>query len=103
MKKYEVKRLGLGSLFRLYLIIGLVIGLIVNVVLLLTGIALVDVGRELGTMKELISLGGGVVACIVLAIVYGLISGVAAVVGGFIYNIFAAAVGGVSVRLVEKE
>lgn len=103
MKKYEIRRLGLGSLFKLYLIIGLVIGLIVNVVLLATGYALVDVGRELGTMKELVSLGGGVVACILLAIIYGLAAGATAVIGGLIYNIFAAAVGGITVKLAEKE
>lgn len=103
MKKYEIRRMGLGSIFRLYLVMGLVIGLIVNVVLLLTGYALGDIGRELGTMKELISLGGGAVACVLLAVVYGLLAGVSGVVGGLLYNLFAAAVGGVTVKLAEKD
>lgn len=103
MKKVEIRRIGLGSVFRLFLVMGLVIGLIANVVLLLAGYALLDIARDLGTMDEVVSLGGGAVGCIILSIIYGLLFGVGGVIVAGLYDLFALAVGGIKISLVDRE
>lgn len=103
MKKVEVRRLGLGSVFRLFLVMGLIIGLIVSIAFFLTGHAVSAVGRDLGTMTNFMSIGNGAIACVATGIAYGLGSGITAVIGALLYNIFAAAVGGVTIRIADKD
>ena len=107
MKKYEVKRIGPGSVFKFYFALGLVIGLIISLVMVLVGANLNSIGFQLGT-SNLQSVGPLQVGAIILGViigslVYGLLMGLAGAIGAFIYNAFAALVGGIAVTLNEKE
>ncbi len=107
MKNYEIRKIGPGSIFKLYFTIGTVIGFIVSLILLLAGATLNSIGMQLGT-ADLMSGGALQVAAIILGIiigslVYGLLTGIMGIVGAMIYNVFAALVGGIVINLTEKE
>lgn len=103
MKKFEIKSIGAGSVFRFYFALGVVIGLIGSVIVLAAGASPADIGLDLGFIKSLHGVFFSIVTAIVCSLVYGLVCGVGGAIASFIYNIFAAAVGGVSIRLVDKE
>ncbi|MGE5529322.1 MAG: hypothetical protein ACM3X6_09300 [Patescibacteria group bacterium] len=101
MKAYEVKRIGAGSVFRFNLCVGFVVGLIAGALLLVMGYSLQDIGIELGTLKGVVGIGAGVVGALLASVLQGILAGVAGAVLAFLYNIFAAAVGGIKVKLVD--
>lgn len=103
MKKYEIKSIGAGSVFRFYFTIGIVIGVIGSIVLLATGASPKDFGLDFGFMNSIGGVGIAIVSAIAGSIIYGLACGLASLVIAFIYNIFAAGVGGITVRLADKE
>jgi hypothetical protein len=103
VKKYEIKSIGAGSVFRFYFALGIVIGVIGSIVLLATGASPKDFGFDFGFMNSMSNVGIAVISAIAGSVVYGLACGLGAMVTAFIYNIFAAGVGGVTVRLVDKE
>lgn len=107
MKSYEVRKVSAGSVFKLYFVIGAVLGLIFCIVLLIAGNFLSYVGSQLGmtnlTSGGPLQVGAAVVGVVVGSTSYGLASGLVGAIGAFIYNIFAAAFGGIVVKLVDYE
>jgi Transmembrane domain of unknown function (DUF3566) len=107
MKTYEIRKIGPGSVFKLYFTIGLVIGLIVSLVMVLVGISLKNIGFQLGTINMnhigLLQIGAAILGVIIGSLVYGLVAGLAGMIGALIYNAFAALVGGIKVNLNERE
>ncbi|MGE5581367.1 MAG: DUF3566 domain-containing protein [Bacillota bacterium] len=107
MKLYEIQRIGPGSVFKLYFVLGVVIGLIISLVLVSVGATLNGIGYQLGTVNMT---GGGplqiaavILGVIIGSLIYGLLSGVTGVIGAVVYNAFTALVGGIVIRLREKE
>jgi hypothetical protein len=107
MKNYEIKRIGPGSVFKLYFVLGSVIGLIISLVLVLLGASLSSIGFQLGTASipnmGLLHILALILGIILGSLVYGLLLGIFAAIGALIYNAFAALVGGVVIRLNDKE
>jgi len=103
MKTYEIKRIGAGSVFKFNLCVGFVVGLIAGAVLLIMGYSLTDIGLELGTLKDALGVSAGIVGAILASILQGIMAGIVGAIVAFLYNIFAAAVGGIKVRLDEGE
>jgi len=101
MKTYEIKSIGAGSVFKFNLCWGFVIGLIVGLALLLMGHTLNDVGIELGTIRGALGVGTGIVGIVLASALQGIGAGIAGAIMAFFYNIFAAAVGGIKVKMEE--
>ena len=107
MKIYEIRRIGPGSVFRFYFTLGLVIGLIISLVLVFTGLTLHSIGYQLGNVKLSgggpLQVGAVILGIMLLSLAYGLLSGAGGAIGAIIYNAFAALVGGIVLQLNDKE
>ena len=103
MKAYQLKRIGAGSVFKFNLCVGFVIGLIASAVLLVVGYSLKNLGLELGTFRSTLGAGAGLVGAILVSVVYGLLAGIAGAVVALLYNLFAAAVGGITIKLDDGD
>jgi len=103
MKKFELKSIGVGSVLRFYFALGLVIGLIGAIILLATGATPASMGLDLSFFKQVHGMVFTVLTAILCSILYGFLCGLAGLIGAIIYNIFAAAVGGISISLLDKE
>ena len=99
MKVFKVKRISAGSVFRFNFCAGFVIGLIACVVLLVTGYSLKDLGIELNTANGVMSVGAGAVGAILASVLGGILAGFGGAIIAFFYNLFAAATGGIAVKL----
>lgn len=103
MKRFEIRSIGVASCFRFLLAIGVVAGLIASIVALAMGATPKDLGLDIGVLNQSFGVGTAVVTAIIASIGYGLISGLAGIILAFLYNVFAAAVGGIMVRLNEED
>ncbi len=106
MKSYEIKKIGPGSVFKFYFIVGVVFGLLASIIMLIVGTTLKTVGLEWGAFSPgggPLQVGAAIIGVILASLAYGLITGVLGAAGAFIYNGFAAAVGGIVIKLNDKE
>lgn len=106
MKSYEIKKIGPGSVFKFYFIVGIAFGLLTSIILLIMGATLQNIGLDLGTFSTEggpLQIGAAIIGVILASLAYGLMAGVFSVIGAFIYNIFAAAVGGIVIKLNDRE
>ncbi len=106
MKSYEIKKIGPGSVFKFYFIVGVVFGLLISIILLITGASLKNIGLELGVFNAnggSLQAGAAILGVILASLSYGLMSGVIGAVGALIYNGFAAAIGGIVVKLNDRD
>ncbi|MGE5550655.1 MAG: hypothetical protein ACM3ZC_09000 [Bacteroidota bacterium] len=103
MKSYRIKRIGAGSVFKFNVCVGFVVGLIASAALLIVGYTVKDLGIELGTFTNALGAGAGVVGAVLMSVFYGLIVGTAGAVIALLYNFFAAAVGGIVIKLDDGE
>lgn len=107
MKSIEIKKIGVGSVFKFYFAVGLVIGLIACIIFLITGSSLKNLGIEIGAVslgnQGPLQIGATLIGVIIGSLAYGLLSGLAGAVGAFIYNIFAAVTGGIVVKVNDGE
>ncbi len=106
MKSFEIKKISPGSVFKFYFVVGVAFGLLMSIILLITGATLQNIGLELGTFNMdggPLQIGATIVGVILASLAYGLIAGIISSIGALIYNMFAAAIGGVVIKLSEKE
>lgn len=106
MKSYEIKKIGPGSVFKFHFIVGVVFGLLTSIVLLITGASLKTIGLELGAISPgggTLQAGAAIIGVILASLAYGLMAGIISMVGALIYNGFAAAIGGIVVKLNDRE
>ncbi|MCL6615039.1 MAG: DUF3566 domain-containing protein [Firmicutes bacterium] len=99
MKNYEIKRIKVGSVFKFNLCVGFVFGLVIGMVFLIMGYTLRDLGLELGTLEGPVEIGAGILGAILASALEGLMLGAIGAILAFLYNLFAAAVGGIAVGL----
>ena len=91
-----LKRIGPASAFKIGLVSNAFMGLIAGVFCSLIALT----GASFGPHAHLPFAGAiGLLAVIVCPIVYGIIGGIAAVIGALIYNLAAGWVGGVEVEI----
>jgi hypothetical protein len=103
----ELKRVEIGSLFKvafvLYAVLGLVAGLCFALVFMMLG----QLGSFLGDQHipglGVISGMAGVVAVPVLSMVYGMMGSIVVTIVGLLYNLAASRVGGVKVEFETGE
>ena len=106
MKSYEIKKIGPGSVFKFNFMLGTVFGLLISIILLITGATLKFIGLESGAFSPgggPIQAGAAVIGVILASLAYGLLTGVTGAVGAFIYNWFAAVIGGIVIKLSDRD
>jgi len=104
MRSLEVKRIGAGSCFRFGFVVGILGGLLTSIVLLLTGASLRSIGIEIGTIAPAsgtLHVGAAIAGVIIACLAYGLMGGAVGALGAFIYNLFAAMVGGIEIKVSD--
>lgn len=89
-----VKRIGPGSAFKVGLVVYALLGLVVAIPFSLLGM----IAGSLAT-SALPGAGLGLFAIVVFPICYGLVGGIFAAIGAFIYNLAAGWVGGLEVDI----
>lgn len=106
MKSYEIRKIGPGSVFKFYFVVGAASGLLLSIIFLIIGANLQRIGLELGSINAAegsLVAGTAFVGVILASLAYGLMVGVVGAVGALIYNGFAAVVGGIVIKLNEKD
>lgn len=106
MKSYEIKRFDLGSVFKFYFVTGVVFGVAITILLLITGITLKNIGLELGTFGGEggpLQVGAAILGVVLVGLAYGLLTGVFSMIGAWIYNLFAAVVGGIVIKVKDQD
>mgnify|MGYP005854688947 CR=1 FL=1 len=104
MRKLEVRKIQIGSVFKLCFIGGAVLGLILGILVLVTGSMAQSLGLPLaGTLETggAMQIGASILGVLIASLGYGLINGIFGIIGAFIYNIFAAIVGGIVLNIEE--
>jgi hypothetical protein len=105
MKSLEIKKVGIGSVFKLSFTIGVIIGLIAGVIFLITGSLVQNIGLQLGTTHfdtgGPLQIGASVLGIVIGSLAYGLANSVIGIIGALIYNIFAAIVGGIVLKVEQ--
>ena len=91
----ELKRIGVGSAFKLtgflYLFIGFIFGALITLA--------VFAGFKPGGGGGMMSLIFGTLAIVILPILYGVLGAIAGVIGALLYNISARVTGGLDLEL----
>ncbi|NLW48616.1 MAG: hypothetical protein GXY86_14975 [Firmicutes bacterium] len=106
MKSFEIRKIEPGSAFKFYFVVGVTFGLLISIILITIGVNLNRIGLELGTIETgegPLGAGAAFIGVILASLVYGLMLGVIGAVGALVYNGFAAAVGGIVVKLNDKD
>lgn len=98
-----LKRIGPGSAFKVglvtYAILGLIIGACFAFFSMIAGSLGSLSGSEAGAGARALGLGMGLGAVIIAPILYGIIGGIFAAIGAFIYNLVVGWVGGLEVDI----
>lgn len=106
IKSYEIKRIGVGSVFKFYFLLGIVFWLLGCIILLITGTSLRTLGLELGAFDAdggFLQTGAAILGVLLASLAYGLMAGIIGAIGAVIYNGFAAVVGGIVVKLNDRD
>lgn len=105
MRNIEIKRIQIGSVFKLCFIGGAVLGLILGILVLVAGSLAQTLGLPLAnTYFETggaLQIGASILGVLIGCLVYGLVNGIFGIIGTFIYNVFAAIVGGIVLKVEE--
>jgi hypothetical protein len=106
MKSFEIRKIGPGSVFKFFFVVGVAFGLLLSIIFIITGANLHRIGLELGSVDAgdgPLSIGAAFIGVILASLAYGLMTGVISAIGAFIYNGFAAAIGGIIIKLNDKD
>jgi hypothetical protein len=106
MKSFEIRKIGPGSAFKFYFVVGVTFGLLISIIFVITGSNLHRIGLELGSVDAgdgPLGTGAAFIGIILASLAYGLITGAIGAIGAFIYNGFAAFVGGIVIKLNDKD
>jgi predicted membrane-bound spermidine synthase len=96
MKTYELKKISLASVFKLFGGMFLIVGLIIGLFFSSMGAGFLPKDSPLQALAA-----KGIVAGLIMGIIYGLIGGLVYLICAAIYNLFAAILGGIRIRLEE--
>jgi len=98
-----LKRIGPGSAFKVglvtYAILGLVIGACMALFWMIAGSLGGLAGSGAGAGAKALGFGMGLGAIIIVPIAYGILGGIGAAIGAFIYNLAAGWIGGLEVDI----
>lgn len=104
MRSIEIKKIQIGSVFKLCFIGGVVLGLILGILVLVMGTLAPNLGFPIANTFETggaLQIGASILGVLIGTLVYGLVNGIFGIIGAFIYNIFAAIVGGIVLKVEE--
>lgn len=102
MKRYEIKSIGILSLFKFYTVLGFAISLIMLIVVILAGNFFNNLGLGINSNVFSLNICSNFLGGLLICLIYGIASGAVAVICGLIYNLFAAAIGGVIIKLRDE-
>jgi hypothetical protein len=99
----EIKRLDVGSVVKVAFVLYLVIGIVVGVIYMLMAVVLggflnYGYGPHEAWMGRTIATGLGVLMIPFLALLYGCLGAIGGLIFGLLYNVIAKTIGGVKVR-----
>ncbi|HBF39696.1 MAG TPA: hypothetical protein DDW50_20575 [Firmicutes bacterium] len=107
MKSYGIESIKPGSVFKLYFLMGLVLGLLFSLLLVVVGMCLDSAGFQLGITSLRnngpLEFGAIILGVVFGSVIYGLLLGLFATIGALLYNGFARMTGGIVIRLNEKD
>ena len=107
LRTLELKRVDIGSLFKvafvLYAVLGLVAGLMVALVFMMMGTLGSFLSEEGIPGFGVVTGAAGVVAVPVLSMIYGIMGSIVVTIIGLLYNLAAGRVGGVKFEFDTKE
>ncbi len=105
MKK-ELSKIGIVSVFKIYLLMGLVFGLFVGgiygLIFAIGGVGLGLMGGDDTTMGGVMMIVIAIVIVVAFTLLYGLMMGISGAIGALIYNIAAKVVGGIELELEDR-
>ncbi len=106
MKK-EINKIGILSMFKIYLLIGLVFGLFVGgiygLIFAIGGVGMLGfIGGDDAAMGGVMMIVIAIVIVIAFTILDGLMMGICGAIGALVYNIAAKVVGGIELELEDK-
>ncbi len=101
MRKIEYKKIGLGSVFKLFGGMNFVFGFIFG--LFGTGLAGMQLRNALGAIPFIGGMLTGVVGALFIGLFSALVGGVYFVLLAVVYNIFAIIMGGIQVEVEDKD
>jgi hypothetical protein len=104
MRNIEIKKIQVGSIFKLCFIGGAVLGLLLGILVIVAGTLAQNLGLPLGTTFETggaWQVGASIMGVLIGSLAYGLVNGIFGIFGAFIYNIFTAIVGGIVLKVEE--
>jgi hypothetical protein len=105
--RLEIKKIELFSLFKLAFYLYAVVGLVMAVVygfflLVIGGIQSAVFGSEIPRLGA-VGIVLGILSIPIIALIYGAVASVFITIGGWIFNLFAGAVGGIRVEAEVEE
>jgi len=104
--KKELSKIGILSVFKIYLLLGLVFGLVMGgvygLIFAIGGVGLGLMGGNDATMGGVMMIVIAIIIVIAFTLMYGLMMGICGAIGALVYNIAAKAVGGIELELEEK-
>lgn len=104
MRNIEIKKIQIDSVFKLCFIGGAVLGLILGILVLAMGTLAQNLGLPIDNTFEtggVLQIGASILGVLIGTLAYGLVNGIFGIIGAFIYNIFAAIVGGIVLKVEE--
>lgn len=106
MKRLEIRKIGMGSFFKLHFVIGMGIGLIVCGVMTFIRPALNALGMENGIIDSgrngFWGVSAAIIGVVAGSLAYGVILGVTGVGSALLYNICSRLVGGIVIKVEEE-
>ncbi|MGE5558255.1 MAG: DUF3566 domain-containing protein [Bacillota bacterium] len=102
IKKYEIRSIGLWSVLKFYALAGFLVNLVLFLLFLTAQSRLAKIGLDPAPLASSLRLNAGLWQGLLACIVNGVLAGIGAAVCAVIYNMAAAILGGVAVRLNEK-
>lgn len=104
MSRLRVNKLGIFSVAKIYGVMGLAMGLLIGIpyglmIIVFSLGAAGSAGGEGAFALGGMGLVGGIVAMILLPLMYGVFGFIGGIIGALLYNIFAGIVGGVEIEV----
>jgi lipopolysaccharide export LptBFGC system permease protein LptF len=105
MRNIEIKKIQIGSVFKLCFIGGAVLGLILGILVLVMGSFAQTLGLPLANTHfetgGALQIGASILGVLIGCLAYGVVNSIFGIIGAFIYNLFAAIVGGIVLKVEE--
>lgn len=102
MAKIEIRKYDVMSMAKMMGVMGVIMGFIIGVIIAVIAASLGAAASEVGVSTFGFAAGLGVLAIIVVPIMYGIMLFVTGAIGAIIYNFIAEKIGGITFETGKK-